>query len=406
MDTLPARFCCRLTRSATLMILTAFLTVTGCVSYESASEHSGSFTAPYLELMPNKSADVAAGSWSARLGEGKMGEGMNFGASVVLREQAYASTFGRSARDLVWLNRDDGKSSQMEFQLVGDAGTVHLTGQRNERTASGSYSFEPNTSFVSQTGAALSSPPPTHDLFLATLANVSASDISGFAATGLRFDLAQATRLKQHGVQPDYVRKVRRQNDFTVEEIIQLRNNGVPADFPAEVHDAGLNVPAQAIIRLRNNGVSGSVVRGWKELGRPLGVEEIIRLRNNGVSPDYGKAVVEVLPDAEVEQIIRLRNNGVGSGYLKDLKSVDPKLTAAEVIRLRNMGVSADYLMAWRKSGLDYSTEDIIQLRNNGVSPDYASVASAPDRKPLSADAIIRLRNRGLSPKEVRELRE
>ena len=82
----------------------------------------------------------------------------------------------------------------------------------------------------------------------------------------------------------EYVQTVTGCGSYSPEEVIKMRNYGVPADFPCAARDAGYTGSADDVVKMRNHGVSADYLRGMTVPGRkPLPVDDLIALRSRGV---------------------------------------------------------------------------------------------------------------------------
>ena len=159
--------------------------------------------------------------------------------------------------------------------------------------------------------------------------------------------------------------------NLSVEDIIDLKNNGVSADFLNRVHQSGLGkLTPKQLIQLRNNSVSPEFVKEIREAGLgSISTEEIIDLRNNGVDAAYVRAIESAgLGTYTKQQIVQFRQSGVHPELLRSLKdagfqNVEPR----EIIDLQNNGVGARSFQEARQYGSSLTIKQIIRLKQAGV---------------------------------------
>jgi hypothetical protein len=386
--------------------------VAGCVIETRTSTFRSSFrsgnNSPSLELIVAEVAESAiSGTWSAQLAPGSTASRHDW-ISIQVRDQQGLTRHGsgRPGSDFPLLFATDAEPWPGEFSYATEGGVFLFRGLRSGRTAEGGFTFEPDPGYVRNVSALLQPPPAGMEWLWLALRRISAEEIAAYARSGVRMNVSELLRLQSRNVRPDYLAAVRQHQDFSIDEVIRLRNHGVRETFPAELHQAGYRFGADELIRLRNHGVSAEDAAAWKEAGYDFKADQLTRLRSHGVKPAFGRAVRGILPEATVDDLTRLRNRGVNEQYLAELHEADPTFSTEEVVYLRNRGVPADYVMAWRKAGYDFNAAEIAKLRNHGVPASYAAALAVPDRKPLPADTIARLRQRGLSAEEIRQLRE
>ncbi|MFN7139431.1 MAG: hypothetical protein ACK4UN_08840 [Limisphaerales bacterium] len=371
--------------------------------YESRSSQ-----APSLDLTVRRLEPVMAGTWSAELSRHQLGKNERLWFTISVREATAHHSFGiqTEATDQYSFLFADKKSWRGSYEILTTAGNLVLLGNLSVKKASGDFTFTVDQRYLDQASTHMAEPPSSVELLQLGLQAVTISDIQTYAANGLKLTAANVLRLKRSGVAPDYVLAVRKAGNFSIEEIVRMRNAGVQQDFPSALKEARYDFNAEQLVRLRHSGISAADAAAWKKAGFDFDAEGLVRMRNSGVKPEFGQVVGSAINHITPEELVRLRNSGVAPEFVVTARKADPSLTVEELVRLRNSGVTADYLKAWRDAGCTYRAEEIIRLRNAGVPMEYAAALQMPNRKPLTAETLIRLRNRGLTAQEIRELRE
>lgn len=130
---------------------------------------------------------------------------------------------------------------------------------------------------------------------------------------------------------------------ISVDEIIELKQNGVNPDFIKEMLHAGFGVLSpKELIALKNNGVSPDYARSVKSSGlRDANVDGVIRLHQHGVNPRLLEALGAAgYSDVNVSQAIQAQDNGLSGDALRSLREQGFKnLTLEQVIKLKRAGV-------------------------------------------------------------------
>jgi len=153
-----------------------------------------------------------------------------------------------------------------------------------------------------------------------------------------------------------------------------------PAPLIAEHHegylgglaDAGYtSISVDEIIELKQNGVNPEFIKDMLHAGfGVLTPKELIALKNNGVSPDYARSVkASGLRDANVDGVIRLHQHGVNPRLLEALGVAGySNVSIAEAIQAQDNGLSGDALRSLREQGFKNLTlEQVIKLKRAGV---------------------------------------
>jgi hypothetical protein len=110
------------------------------------------------------------------------------------------------------------------------------------------------------------------------------SDIREAGLSGL--SVQDVIDLRNNGVNPVWVREIESAGlgSYTTPQLIDFRRCGVPADLLRALKDAGFhNVEPREIVQLQQNGVSRRNLQEASQYGPSLTVKQIIRLKQAGV---------------------------------------------------------------------------------------------------------------------------
>jgi beta-lactamase regulating signal transducer with metallopeptidase domain len=159
--------------------------------------------------------------------------------------------------------------------------------------------------------------------------------------------------------------------DLSVEDIIDLKNNGISADFIHGVQQAGWSKLApRQLLDLRANGVTPEYLRQAREAGvKDLSVKDVLEMRAHGVRlervqeihalgfgpysarqtidfaiHDVRPELFRALKDAGFDQvdpreILEARRHGLRPSDLREARTYGQKLTLKQIIRLKLAGV-------------------------------------------------------------------
>jgi beta-lactamase regulating signal transducer with metallopeptidase domain len=159
------------------------------------------------------------------------------------------------------------------------------------------------------------------------------------------------------------------------------------------------DLPIDDIINLKNNGVSpafliGMANSGW---GRPS-VAELIELHNQGVDADYARVMHAVgVSGATLKDIITLRQNGVRPGFVGHLhgRGFGP-FSARELVSLASQGVRSDLVDAFHEAGWKgLSARDFVDAQQAGIHARDLQQARQYGSS-LTLKQIIRLKQAGV----------
>lgn len=160
-------------------------------------------------------------------------------------------------------------------------------------------------------------------------------------------------------------------NDLSVEEIIDLKNNGITAGYLAGINQAGWGrLTVRQAIDLRNQGVTPEYLKSMKDAGfNNLTLRDTMDLRVHGVQPQSVREIHALgFGPYGVRQIVNFSNHGARADFFRALKDAgfvgaDPK----DILDARVHGVNASSLQEAKKYGSQLTLRQIIRLKQAGV---------------------------------------
>jgi hypothetical protein len=160
----------------------------------------------------------------------------------------------------------------------------------------------------------------------------------------------------------------------------------------------------QQVAAPREGYLAGLVDAGYTDIS----VEEIIELKNNGVTPDFIKAMLNTaLGKPSPKQLIHLRNNGLSADYARAAASSHiADLTFERLVPLRQNGVNVEYVGRIHALGFGpFSTVEAIELQRNGaLRPDLFEALKESGYAKVDVRQIVEAQRTGLSPQSLRSL--
>jgi hypothetical protein len=198
-------------------------------------------------------------------------------------------------------------------------------------------------------------------------AGVSAGFPVGVKKAGLTLTVDELVMLRRAGVSLEYLLDVKKADaSLLSSQVIALRHAGVSSEFFGEAKSIHSGLESGEIIRLRFAGITADYLRRWKEFDFSL--DEVIKLRNAGVPSEFASALKQAGYALPSDQIIKLRHAGVAADLLATVKNAGYEFSPEEIIKLRNAGVTPQYLAGLHLPGQKHLAADvIIDLRRRGV---------------------------------------
>lgn len=103
---------------------------------------------------------------------------------------------------------------------------------------------------------------------------------------GLKPGVQEILQLRDHGVSPEYMKSLQDAGyeGVSAEDMTRMRDHGVPADFAVDARDLGYNFTLAELIQMKDNGVDSKYLRRLKDSGmRSLTAAQITKLKQHGV---------------------------------------------------------------------------------------------------------------------------
>ncbi|PYT27353.1 MAG: hypothetical protein DMG57_18620 [Acidobacteria bacterium] len=159
--------------------------------------------------------------------------------------------------------------------------------------------------------------------------------------------------------------------NLSVDEIIDLKNSGVSAEFIAGMSHAGWGkLTPKQLIDLHIQGVSPEYAEKVREAGlKNLGLKEVIEMRIHGVRPEHMREIHSLgFGPYTPKQAIDFAINGVQPDLFRALKEAGfAHLDPGEIIEAKINGVRAESLREAKTYGPNLTLKQIIRLKKAGV---------------------------------------
>ena len=130
--------------------------------------------------------------------------------------------------------------------------------------------------------------------------------------------------------------------DLSVDEIIELKVQGVSPEFIAGMSRTGLGkLPASQLIELKVQGVRPEYIGDILGLGfGPFTTREFIDLKVHGVPTELFRALKDCgFLRTEAREIIDAHVQGVAARHLREARKYGPNLTLQQIVRMKVAGV-------------------------------------------------------------------
>lgn len=281
-------------------------------SVEGAGKLSDSFT-----VTPTQNA--MTGEWTAEFSRSKQGE-----IQMTFHRSSAEGGFNMSSEtvslsEIQGLPVDVASSSKtnVNFQIVREAGTFVCEGYFHEGKGAGFWTFTASQNFVSAMRGRGYTNLTAEDLLRAALHNLTTKFIEDLKSVGYdRLEFEELIRAAGHDVTAAYIREMRAAgyDGLPIEELIRARNHDIDSQYIREVRAMGFDKqPLESVIRLRNHEITPEYVNDLKAEGySDIPVEMIIRLKNHDVDRAFIERVkARGITNATLDDLIRLRSHDI-----------------------------------------------------------------------------------------------
>jgi beta-lactamase regulating signal transducer with metallopeptidase domain len=192
--------------------------------------------------------------------------------------------------------------------------------------------------------------------------------------------------------------------NLTVDEIIDLKIQGITADYIKSVRDMNIKVDVDTLVGMKVQGITPEYIKGMRSAtGQSLDADELIGLKVQGVTREYVQQMHDLGLKTDADDVIGMKVQGVTPEYIKEMHDLGVKIDADDIIGMKVQGVTPEYVKEMRGLGLQVDSDDLIGLKVQGVSPDYVKGFHDLGFHP-SADELIGMKVQGVTPAYLKEL--
>jgi len=237
--------------------------------------------------------------------------------------------------------------TNVQFQLVRDAGTFNCEGWFKNGRGSGHFVFAANPAFVAELKRRNYEAPTDTQLFRLALSDTGLGLLDELQAQGYeRPTLDQLVRMGDHGVSLEYLRALKAQgyNVQSVDLLTRMVDHGVTVSFIKELDTLGYkNLPVQTLIRTVDHGVTPDYIRELASFGHnEMPLEQLTRLVDHGVSVKFIREIEAAgYGRPSLDQLVRMQDHGVNARFIEKMKARGfNNLTIDELIKLADHGMN------------------------------------------------------------------
>lgn len=184
--------------------------------------------------------------------------------------------------------------------------------------------------------------------------------------------------------------------DFTVDQLIALKIQGVTPEYIRDLHALGLNPDADQVVAMKIQGADVGYIRGLKEAGIEPDIDQIVAMKIQGVIPQYVRDVRAqgLRPDAD--ELVAMRIQDVTVEYIREIQALGLKPTVDEFVAMRIQGVTPEYAKDLKTAGFTLDVEGVISAKIQGVTREFIDDAVQHGFRNITLEKLIQLKQIGI----------
>lgn len=329
------------------------------------------WTTPGETLTLQDSPAAIEGTWSARVYTSERAatdpERLQLQISLDDETSRGWNNWGQSIRRAEFTNLPTNLDARQDvtFELRREAGTIVFAGRFENGRGVGTLRFTPDAAFTRALEQQTNDTFSRRELFSYALLDVSQAFVREMQALGFAsLTLADARKLRIHGVSADYVREIRAAGlgGSDLDDVLQLRIHGVTAEFAREMRalagDEALD--AGDIRQLRIHGVTPAYVREMRAAGLAMSIDDMRQARIHGVTPAFAREMAALgYGEASFDRLRQFRIHGVTPAYVRAMADLGYRnVDAGTLVQFRIHGVTPKFVTELREAGYTSLSED------------------------------------------------
>ena len=332
-------------------------------------------------------------------------------------------------------------TTESEFTITREAGTVNLKGKFDGNEGYGKFTFTENAdfkTFLAKEGIEITK---EHDIMMLFMSNINRDYVAFLKQNGYK-DISKnkLVELGIHGLTKDVLTNYFSnfdKKDLTLNKLIELKIHGVTAEYRKSLNDAGfIDVPLQQIIEAKIHGVSPEYLADLTASGyKPTSLQEVIEFKIHGVNGDFIKKIrgssnremtnnqiveakIHGVDQIDVDKVVQagvepsnenLRDfaiHGIDADYIAKMQNAGfGKLSPQQLIEAKIHGVTPELAKSYAAMGYpDLSFRKVVEFKIHGITSEYAQSMAASGYKDLSANKLTEFKIHRITPQYLKEL--
>jgi len=185
-------------------------------------------------------------------------------------------------------------------------------------------------------------------------------------------------------------------SDFTVDQLIAMKIQGVTPDYVRDLHGLNFMPTADQLVAMRIQGITPAYVRGIKDAGIQPTIDQLIAMKIQDATPEYVRAMQEQGLQPDADKLIAMRIRDVTPDYVRDVHALGMQPTVEQFISMKIQSVTADYIKGLQSAGFKFSVDEVIAAKIQQIDEQFIQRAVKYGFQNLTLEKLIQLKNSGV----------
>jgi beta-lactamase regulating signal transducer with metallopeptidase domain len=303
-------------------------------------------------------------------------------------------------------------TTESEFTLSRQAGTMKFKGKFEDNEGYGKFKFEENTDFktyLASEGINDVKKDIMVHLFMSNInkdymvylrqngyTSISKSQLQSLAIHGLTKESLESYFKNFNSLSPS--------GKLDLDNIVQLKIHGVDVKYRQDLLAAGyIDVPLDAVLQAKIHGIDADYMREMS--GQKLNLEDLIQMKIHGVDVDFINKMSKGKNGLSPDEIVTAKIHGVDKIDVEKLKKAGVEPTADDLSAFAIHGIDADFIEKMNNAGFGkLDAEELLSAKIHGVTPETVKIFNEMGFKNMSLERVVEFKIHGVTPEYAKEL--
>ncbi|HTQ95459.1 MAG TPA: M56 family metallopeptidase [Candidatus Acidoferrum sp.] len=235
---------------------------------------------------------------------------------------------------------------------------------------------------------------------------VTADYIKSVRDMNIKVDVDTIVSLKVQGVTADYIKGMRSATgqNLDADDLVGMKVQGITPEYIKEMHDLGLKTDADDVIAMKVQGITPEYLKQMRDLGLKTDTDDLIGMKVQGITPEYVKQMRDLGLKTDTDDLIAMKVQGITPEYVREMRSIGLKVDSDDLVGMKVQGITPEYVKGFNDMGMHPGTDDLIGMKVQGVTPAYIKELQAQGFK-VDVDDAIGAKVQGITPEFIAKVK-